>query len=333
MLNENNIVAKSKQLIESKFPGWDASTLNVFDTYLSRINPLEPSSSEVIFTKKEYEELIGVKEMRPEQLNKCIRKFMGNTVAIPTERGGWRNYCLFDRVWFDKNDAGEWEVQLRCHPELKHLFFELKESGYQKYKLKYSLNLKYKASKLLYYLLKDNQYRGVWVVEVSELRERLGATDKSYEKFKEFNRTVLQKAEKEINQNTDIKFTYEKVMKGRLTRAVKFIIEQPKESDVPPGQMNVFDYPELVPDSEPADPMKETYDFWSGACDDEFNTSQIKELSLLASSHIDFAFSRDERDRLVYDYLRKKYVSLNAKPQGEIKSRYGYMKFIVENDC
>lgn len=331
MLNENNIVSKSKQLIESKFPDWDAATLNVFDTYLSRINPLEPSSSEVVFTKREYEELLGVKEMRPEQLNKCIRRFMGNTVSIPLPRGGWDNYCLFDRARFEKNDAGEWEVKLRCHPDLKTLFFELKESGYQKFKLKYTLKLKYKASKLLYYLLKDNQYKGVWIVELPELRERLGATKKTYESFKDFNKFILKRAEEEINENTDVKFTYEKVMKGRLTRAVKFMIEQSEDSDVLPGQMNVFDYPELIPDSEPADPMKETYDFWSGACNDEFNHDQIRELALLAKPHIDFTFDRDENDRFIYNYLRLKYASLANKKID--KSRYGYMKFIVENDC
>lgn len=79
MLSKDNTVSRSRQLIDSKFPTWDVSTLNVFDTYLSRINPLDPQSSEVVFTKREYELLLGVSEMRPEQLNKSIRKFIEDT--------------------------------------------------------------------------------------------------------------------------------------------------------------------------------------------------------------------------------------------------------------
>ena len=341
MLNENYTVSKSKTLIESKFPTWDAGTIDIFDTYLSRINPMDPESSEVVFTKAEYEKMIGVGKLRPEQLNKYVCQFQKNTVSIELkdEKGkkrGWRNYCLFDKSEVSKNELGEWEVKLRCQPELKQLFFDLKKDGFQAYRLKYTLNLTHKATKLLYFLLLDHRYGDwEWTVDLPELRERLGIDEKKYESFKEFNKFILKKSEEEINAKTDIKFSYEKIMRGRLTRAVKFKIEKPEleDPDVLPGQRNIYDYPEVIPDEEPNEenPAMKMYKFWSGACDDEFNVNQIKELSLLAKPHLEFTMLPEEHERMMFDYLRKKYVSLDNR--NVKKSRYGMMKFIVENDC
>ncbi len=330
MLNENAIVEKSKEFIWSKFSSWNAGELAIFDTYLSRINARDSSSAEVVFTKREYEQLMGLKEVRPEQLNRYVRSFIRNGVSIKTDRG-WVNYPLFFRATCEKNDNGEWEVRMRCHPDLEDKFFALAESGYQTYRLKYTLGLKSKYSKLLYCLLKDNAYRGEWVADLKELRELIGATEASWESFKEFNRRILKVAEEEINNNTDIRFTYEKVQKGRLTRAIRFKIKTvASNTDVLPGQMDVYDYPELLPDPEPEDPMMRQNKFWKEACDDEFSIDQIKELVLLANPHVEHSEVKPH-DVMVYDYLRVKYVSLANKK--DIKSRFGYMKYLVENNC
>lgn len=248
MLDENAIVEKSKQLIWSKYPTWSAGELAVFDTYLSRINARKYETARVVFTKSEYEQLMGLKEVRPEQLNKYIKNFMGNVITMKTERG-WVHYPLFEEAEFEKNENGEWEVTLQCHNKLKEVFFNLAESGYQSYRLRYTLNLKSKYSKLLYCLLKDNVWKKTWEVDLKELRDLLGATEKTYEAFKDFNKFVLKKAEEEINACTDLHVRYEKVMKGRTTKAVRFFIS-PIDEDELPGQENLFDYVKNLPEAE-----------------------------------------------------------------------------------
>jgi hypothetical protein len=334
MLNENSLVEKSKQFIWAKYTGWSARELAVFDTYLSRINARNPESAEVIFTKREYEELMGLKEVRPEQLNRYVKNFIQNAVSLKTEKG-WKNRPLFSGADFEKNENGEWEVRLRCHPDLEAAFFALADSGYQRYYLKYTLSLKSKYSKLLYCLLKDNLFRKEWQVELKELRELLGATSKTYESFKDFNKFVLQKAEEEINANTDIVFAYEKITKGRLTRAVKFKIKKrAAEQAQIDGQMDIYDFPEYCPDKEELEQnevMDGKYALWSEACSGEFTKVQIEELSLLAGNHVEYDSADPGRyDLNVYRYLLLKYKSLQNK-QG-VKSRFGYMKYLVEND-
>lgn len=231
MNKEKAIVEKSKQLIWARYTSWDAKELDVFETYLSRINARDPKTATVVFTKKEYENLMGLKQVRPEVLNKYLKRIFRTGVSIPTDRG-WKNRPIFDKADLEKNEYGEWEVTLSCHPDVQDLLFSLVENGYQKYPLKYMLELKKKYSKLLYCLLKDNLYRGGWTVEIKELRELLGATEKSWESFKEFNRRILKVAQEEIGRYTDIDFTYEKITRGKITRAVKFKIEKKNFKEV-----------------------------------------------------------------------------------------------------
>ena len=56
----------------------------------------------------------------------------------------------------------------------------------------------------------------------------LGATAASYDVFKDFNKHVLQKAVKEINEITDINVTAENVRKGRTVVSIRFKVEEKK---------------------------------------------------------------------------------------------------------
>ena len=210
-----------------------------------------------------------------------------------------------------------------------------------------SLALKSKYSKLLYCLLKDNLYRGEWLVEVKDLRELLWATDASWESFKEFNRRILKAAMGEINNNTDISFTYDKVTRGRLTRAVKFKIQSKiVAADELDGQASFSDpesfdaYVTSYQEEDGAataeageDPVEEKFALWSDACKDEFDRSQIELLALLAKPHVEYDPDNPDRHDLdIYYYLRTKYKALNAKPAAEVKSRIGLMKHLVKTD-
>ena len=338
MLDPNYLVEKSKPLVWAKFNNYTANELKLLEVYLSRINARDPESSCVRFTKKEYCELMGIHpETKTQQLKKYTQKFLGNVITIDLAGGGYEQYSLFTKATC-KNDSelGQVVIDLNCNPDLKQVFFEIAEDGYIRYKLRNIISLSSQYSIRLYSLLKDKAYGNyTWTVDIGELRSLLGITAPRYESFKFLNSEILKKCEIEINENTDIRFTYEKITKGRLTRAIKFSIKQLDENNLP-GQMNICDYPEFLPDEtneEPnADPMMKTYEFLSGACDDEFSIEQIKELSRLANDHVEFTFNRDELDLSKFDYIRKKYLALNAKPQETIHSRYGLLKHLVEND-
>ena len=72
-LKENNIVQKSRSLLLMKAVPFELGELKVLDTYLSRINSRDPENRSVTFRKKEYEELMGLKETRVQTLKKYTK--------------------------------------------------------------------------------------------------------------------------------------------------------------------------------------------------------------------------------------------------------------------
>lgn len=347
MLDENAIVEKSKALIWSKYLSWNAGELAVFDTYLSRINARKRETAEVTFTKREYEELMGLKEVRPDQLNRYIKHFMGNVISIQTDRG-WVNYPLFYKAKFEKNEVGEWEVTMRCHPELEDMFFNLADSGYQTYRLRYTLNLKSKYSKLLYCLLKDNLWRGTWEIDLKELRDLIGATEKTYNAFKDFNKFILKKAEEEINTETDIIFSYEKIMKGRLTKGIRFFIRESKQDEIP-GQMSLFEDTKPLPEAAVSVTIKtkfhesvpeginerelNTMELYAESCNFEFTWNEMQVIVNAIPSDVKFRTNKaliEDPQLSRADYLEEKYAILNTR---DIKmSRFKYFVSLVKND-
>ena len=100
--------------------------------------------------------------------------------------------------------------------------------------------------------------------------------------------------------------------------------------------MEIYDFPEYCPDSDQtAGEQNEVLDgkftLWSESCSNEFSRSQLEELALLAEGHVEYDPADPGRHDLdIYHYLLRKYKSLQNK-QG-VKSRFGYMKYLVEND-
>lgn len=341
MLDGNNLIEKSKPLVWARFNNYTVNELKLLEVYLSRINARNPESCRVKFTKKEYCELMGLHpDTKTQQLRKYTRKFLGNVVTLDL-KDGYEQYTLFTHaVCREDPEVGQVCIELNCNPELTELFFNIAEDGYIRYKLKNIIELGSQYSVRLYSLLKDKAFgKYEWTVDLKELRELLGATSKNYESFKEFNRSVLKKAESEINEHTDIKFTYEKITRGRLTRAIKFKIKnRAAEQAQINGQMDIYDFPEYCPDQvnqeavpEQNEVLEGKFALWSESCGNEFSRSQLEELALLAEGHVEYDPADPGRHDLdIYHYLLRKYKSLQNK-QG-VKSRFGYMKYLVEND-
>lgn len=343
-MTENSLISKSRPLLNMRNSGYTLGEFKLLDLYLARINPLDPKTSRVTVSKKEYCKLMEIDsgKVRSEQLKKYTAHFLGNVVTLdrPDGKRGYIQKVLFTTAEYDEDAE---EIVLECNPEplIFNTFFNVKNIGYVRYILKNTLNFKSAYSYKLFTLAKSKLPAREFQVELPELREKLGAhTQKRYESFKYFNQEVLSVAVEEINNNTDTFLEFTKVTKGRLTKAIRFKAtpqqmpgERPEEEI--PGQMNVYDYPEFIPDESEIDedPARRRYALWSDACNDEFNQAQIEELSLLANAHVEYVLGEPERHELnVFHYLRLKYKALNAKNQSEIKSRYGYMKWLVEND-
>ena len=341
MLDELYWVEKSKALVWAQFQDYSPGELKILDTYLSRINPRDPDSSLVTFTKKEYADLMGLDaDIRTEQLKSYTGGLLSNVVTIDLPEKGYVQYPLFSEAKCYLDDkSGQVTIEVDCNHKLKAAFFDLASNGYVRYQLKNIISLKSQYSVRLYPKLKDRPFG--WTVSVKELREMLGATAASYDVFKDFNKHVLQKAVKEINDITDINVTTENVRKGRSVVSIRFKVEEKKQILLDKEQAALFVEEEEeeqftldgVLDGEPSpigDP-KDPLSLCASALPADFSREQVKMLRALALDHMPFTVgSLEEKELWLFDYLNQKTMLMKATP--DVRSPFAWLRQAVAED-
>ena len=119
--------------------------------------------------------------------------------------------------------ASEGVVELEFSPKLKPFLLQLK-THFTPYELENIIRLKRTYSIRIYELLKQYQSIGKRRFILEDLRKILTLYDGEYKGFKSFKRWVLLPAQKELEEKTDISFTWNEEKKWRDVIAIEFII-------------------------------------------------------------------------------------------------------------
>jgi plasmid replication initiation protein len=103
------------------------------------------------------------------------------------------------------------------------------KSKFTVFSLQDALNLKSKYSKRIYEMLCQFKSTGIFRISVKEIKERFELLDsktgkEQYTEFGLFAKNVLKVAQNEINEKTDINFTYEATKVGRKITNLEFKI-------------------------------------------------------------------------------------------------------------
>ena len=104
---------------------------------------------------------------------------------------------------------------------LKNMLLNMKKKIY--YRIEYPINFKSLYSKRIYYMLKSFEDTGWRIDKIDDLKHKLYCPQ-TYKNFATFRKKVLDMASEEINNSSDIKFTYEQMKTGRKVTAIKFHI-------------------------------------------------------------------------------------------------------------
>ena len=191
--------------------------------------------------KKLIIEATGVHEKNYHQIKTALRRLMQRIIEIETiEKDGRKRFRLYQ--WFAKADYKEGDsfIEVQFHPDLKPYLLELK-MRFTKIPLIYVLKMRSKYAIRLYELLKRYEDTGLRNDYLPELRKKLGIKDKEYKSFRDFERRVLARAVKEINQKTDIEVSYKKKRTGRKITHIEFTIMAKPEAKVNDENLSVLD--------------------------------------------------------------------------------------------
>lgn len=328
-------VQKSDPLVMMRSVPFSLGELKILDTYISRINADDSSRCTVIFTKEEYEELMGLACANPRALEKHTKGMLGKVVELEMPNDEYLQFVLFEQAKYCKDEYGKPIIELTCTPTARDLFFCIGKYHYFKYALENVINLTRKASYLLYVYILTNRYRGKWEIELEELRDTVLDLKKqeSYKEYKIFKNRVLDPAVKEVNKKTDCQFDYEPVKRGRTVISITFKYHSKKEQIEQPlqalsernheqltfGDDDEFEEQEINYGGELADLLG------NASCDDEFSPEQVRVLQDLVLQVV----GHDHMQ--CCDYLTHKVHIMNLyKPKKE--NRFTYLIKMIKND-
>lgn len=313
---KNLLVQKSNPLLSLSQSELTLPELKILDTYLSRINSHKPDEREVVLEKTEFEELLGVTQLRTEDLQLRVEHLIGKSLLRPgSKKNDYEYVTLFRSIAVKKNESGKIEITLKCSEEAMKYFFNIEHLGYLKYKLHFITSLKSRYSYFMFLYLWSNKDRISWEIDLDELKVLLNCNkEEAYKEFKIFNRAVLKRIQSEINNGEFINYDYDLVKSGRTVTKIKFTVNN---------------YIEKAPDKKKV--AKEKTSDWHGL---ELTDKQIITFDTLLSLIPDHKLPKGASDA----DRRNTYVSEKVKEiedrsaSNEISDKAAYFEKIMRND-
>ena len=227
-MDKNYLVTKANTLITANYD-LSLQEQKLILTLASMVQPTDEEFKEYEFKIKDFMELLGIEtQTKYTEIPKITKELMKKVFEIKEGKD------IIQLSWLSsaRYKTGEGLVILKFDSSLKPYMLQLKEL-YTSYKLENILSLKSKYSLRLFELLKSNEYKKIWNIELEELKKLLGATEKSYSIYQNVKNRIILKAQKELKEKTDICFDFEEIKTGRKVTSIKFFIKSNKRVNAP----------------------------------------------------------------------------------------------------
>jgi len=157
------------------------------------------------------------------------QRLLNQQIHIQTEENGTRvyeGYNALDKIRYVEGDGC---IEARFNDSMKPFLLELKRR-FTIYQLEAFMQLGSRYSMRIYELLKMREDLRWMRMPIRQLRELLSCEDK-YSRFGDFRRRVIDRAQSEIGESTDINFTYKVEREGQSPVRINFMIA-PKDGSV-----------------------------------------------------------------------------------------------------
>jgi len=157
------------------------------------------------------------------------QRLLNQQIHIQTEEDDgqrvYEGYNALDKIRYAEGDG---YIEARFNDSMKPFLLELKRR-FTIYQLEAFMQLASRYSMRVYELLKMREDLRWLRMRVEDLRKLLSCEDK-YSRFGDFRRRVIERAQSEINETTDISFTYKVEREGQSPVRVNFMIEPESEA-------------------------------------------------------------------------------------------------------
>ncbi len=232
---ENNLVVYQNEFIDRFLIDYKQKAIDVFFGIIMKV---QQNSNIIEFDKLELKKLVKTGNLTNKEFGELIKHIASNTVRFKTieeiideetgvilaNPGDYVTINFFD-ILVEKEK--EQKVVIKIKKEFKKYFFELKsELGFSSHKLKELLDLDSRYAKILFILLNRwKNYNKKVSIDFEFLKEYM-KFPKSY-KNNDIKR-VLEKAKKNIEDNTNISYIFEFNRNGRKVESISFYVTNVK---------------------------------------------------------------------------------------------------------
>ncbi len=248
-ISRDNQVVKANAMIESKFrlSVWEQ---RIILTLCSKINANQDTFAEFTLSVNEFCNFLDISN-KDYKINSILKRkckqLQNKSICINTGtkiKPVWTFFNWFHHIKYIENEG---LICMQFHEFLEPYLLTMKDR-YTKYKLGYVIKFKSEYSFRIYELLKEYETIGNRTLLISELKEYLDIDKESYNKYSHFKTKVLLKAQKEINQYSDISIELLEIKKGRKVDAIEFQIKR-KDNYITPLD-NWEDYQKMIKKSK-----------------------------------------------------------------------------------
>lgn len=219
------VVCKSIPLLDLPKNPMTMLEMKIFDVYLGRIHPQNPDVTKITFEKRELEELFGVDKINSGILTKALKNLMTRLVTVydGPKQVMFTLLSTAELVFIDRKHTKIRALTLECSEKARKYIYNLGSIRYLKLSLARLVSFDSRHAYSLYQYLNANLYRRDWNEDLHDLKAILGVNGK-YSDYTDFDRRVLKVALDEINTKTEMRFTYEPVLKYNKTYKIHFHI-------------------------------------------------------------------------------------------------------------
>lgn len=335
-LKKDHLVTKRNVLNEIRANSMTLQELRFFSIYLSKINTRDTTTRVVRFSISEFQSIMELESrIKITDMKRVTDSLLCKVVNVPDERGGYTAFQLFKKCTVSIDEQREWYIEIDAHDDALPLMFDYKNRFFR-YPLFNALRVKSTNQLRMYEILKQYEKIGERVVSVDKLKEWLWIGKDEYPRFGDFRVRVLDACQQALQENTDLKFTYEphgKKGKAGKILFLKFTIEKNEEyiDQITLDEFIEEKRPAAVNDQNEDDSMSERLSFLAEACENEFSNSEILVLLAEMRKLLPREMLRDEIQ--TYDYLMDKYREMLMRAEKtKITHRFGYLKSIIGKD-
>lgn len=225
------LIRKSNDLVEGKYR-FDIWEMRVFTKTLTMIHKDDEDFRPYRIYLKDIISDFGLEQNKQsykflkEGAEKLARREIRAVAPTPDGEMELLTHIAAGVKSFTKNSAGKY-IEVSFHPEMKPHLLQL-QSQFLMYDIKNILRLQSSFSIRIYELLKQYERIGKRKFTVDELKEILDIADK-YPLYANFKQRVIIKAQEDLADYTDIRFSFEEEKKGKAVFAITFFIERNKE--------------------------------------------------------------------------------------------------------